>query len=343
MPSLEAYRFSQKYPYTSTARSLIKELNISLANIPEDALIRARVMVEYAASGKEYFIEGKYTSTSMLENEILAFPTAKLFLSLLNSPPLYEKFAAMVSKSTLSYLSKEDNRRDMLIKLASDLELNFTLSENRNFFAEIKLLDFLKINFNSENLKLVNQKVENGTVFLDENDFTQFLSENVFMKIVGSMPVDVKSTPPNMRKVSKELALELIYSQRRSFEEVFTGKINPGAFPPCVSEIYNALLEGKNISHTSRFYLATFLTAAGMPASNIAELFKKAPNYKESITKYQVERISGKQGPKYAPPSCSKIKEYNLCNSKTCNVKHPLGYYRRNLKVKKKAGVEENA
>lgn len=335
MAAVEALKFSQKYPFSRTAKNVLREMNLSLEEVPLETMKRARVMIELASIGKEYEVE-EINHSELLKNEILAFPVAKILLSFLNKNSLNEKFAIMVSKTTFNYLSKEKKRNEILLNLADDLDLKVSLSNDENFFITLNLLDYLKINFNEEFLKLVNQKVKSGKVYLDENDFMRFIAELVFIKIFESLPADITNVPSKFRTMSQELALDVIASQKRYAEFKFTGKIKPEYFPPCVSAIYNDILEGKNIPHSARFYLATFLAGIGMQSSEIIEIFKKASNYKESTTKYQVERIAGKKGIKYAPPSCAKIKEYTLCNSKACNVKHPLSYYKREFANEKK-------
>ena len=335
MAAVEALKFSQKYPFSRTAKNVLKEMNLSLEDVSMETIKRARVMIELASIGKEYEVE-EINHSELLKNEILAFPVAKIMLSFLNKNQLNEKFALMLSKTTFNYLAKEKNRNEILLNLADDLDLKFSLSNDENFFVTLNLLDYLKINFNEEFLKLVNQKVKAGKVYLDENDFMRFISELVFTRIYESLPADVHNVPSKFKIMSRELAMDVVASQKRYAEFKFTGKVKPEFFPPCVSEIYNSLLEGKNIQHSARFVLATFLAGVGMSSNDIIEIFKKAPNYKESTTKYQVERIAGKKGTKYAPPSCAKIKEYTLCNSKTCNVKHPLSYYKRELSKERK-------
>ncbi|MFH1240315.1 MAG: hypothetical protein V1672_03795 [Candidatus Diapherotrites archaeon] len=341
MAAVEALKFSQKYPFSRTAKNVLREMNLSLEEVPIETIKRAKVMIELAAIGKEYEVE-EINHSELLKNEILAFPVAKILLSFLNKSSLNEKFAMMVSKTTFNYLSKEKNRNEILLNLADDLDLKFSLSNDENFFVTLDLFDYLKINFNEDYLKLVNQKVKAGKVYVDENDFMRFISELVFTRIYDSLPADINNVPSKFKTMSRELALDVIASQKRYTEFKFTGKIKPEYFPPCVSEIYDSILEGKNISHSARFFLATFLAGIEMPSSEIIEIFKKAPNYKESTTKYQVERIAGKKGTKYTPPSCVKIKEYTLCNSKTCNVKHPLSYYKRELAKEKKNKQKKN-
>ena len=174
MAAVEALKFSQKYPFSRTAKNVLRELDLSLDDVPIETIKRARVMIELASIGKEYEVE-EINHSELLKNEILAFPVAKILLSFLNKNSLNEKFAIMMSKTTFNYLAKEKKRKEILLNLADDLDLKVSLSNDENFFVTLNLLDYLKINFNEEFLKLVNQKVKSGQVYLDENDFMRFI------------------------------------------------------------------------------------------------------------------------------------------------------------------------
>jgi DNA primase large subunit len=60
------------------------------------------------------------------------------------------------------------------------------------------------------------------------------------------------------------------------------------------------------------------LLFSGKSIDEIVDIFKKLPDFKESVTRYQLEHLSGKKGSskKYFVPSCEKIKLENLCYEK---------------------------
>ena len=101
--------------------------------------------------------------------------------------------------------------------------------------------------------------------------------------------------------------------------------------------MYNAVLQGKNLQHSGRFYLAAFLNAIGMPQEQIIQAFAKTPNFSEKMTRYQVQRLVAN---KLSPPSCAKIKETGLCPS-DCGNKHPLSYYKRQLEIAARTANKE--
>ncbi len=57
-----------------------------------------------------------------------------------------------------------------------------------------------------------------------------------------------------------------------------------------------------------------------------------APDFREDLTRYQVEHITGAGGTEYTSPSCKTMITYGNCygKDKFCEfVSHPLTYYRR--------------
>jgi len=89
-------------------------------------------------------------------------------------------------------------------------------------------------------------------------------------------------------------------------------------------------LAGKNLSHSARFALASFLLNIGKTVDEIIEIFRAAPDFREDIARYQVEHIAGLRGSKtkYTPFKCDNMRSLGLCRWKCRGVKHPLQFYR---------------
>ena len=63
-------------------------------------------------------------------------------------------------------------------------------------------------------------------------------------------------------------------------------------------------------------------------------------DYSERMMRYQVERIAGEKGSRtrYIPPKCDTLKTHGVCidPDELCQtIRHPLAYYRRNVKTAK--------
>jgi DNA primase large subunit len=308
----------------------VAEENPSLDELPREVLERAELMAEHAFSGKKYVFE--LHSSDLLLQEILAFPVAKIILSFAGEPLLYRKFSEMAADSAFEFILRSKDRSRAAVELANDFSLKFDFSEKQGFFVSLPLNGFLSVKPRDDSLKLVNQLVVQGRVFLDLNGFCRFLREKVFEAVFGSLPVPVKGLPRQLELLGKRLKAASKKREQAFFREAFSGKVSPDAFPPCISQLYSTLASGQKLPHMANFSLAAFLNSIGMPKPQILALFKKSPNFKERIASYQLDRIV-KQN--YAPPSCEKMKEYGLCQNVDCRVKHPLGYYRRHSRPKK--------
>ncbi|MDO8538326.1 MAG: hypothetical protein Q7S21_05565 [archaeon] len=345
MFSTSQLQFAQRFPFSERAKKIIKENDFSLEEIPLEVRERAKVLIMRAFRKDDKDIP-VISSSNILLNEISAFPVAKILISLINKPYVTERFVEFVSDSTFRYLEKEE-KAEILYELASDLNVKFSIADRKDFFAEIKLVDFLQIDFLHDFMKLVNQKLENGTVFLSRNDFIRFLREIVYKKVHASLPVPTASVPTDLKKLAAELEKQLIEKSVSGFafsSGMPLGKFSEKSLPPCMDEIFNDLLLGKNVSHIARYNIAVFMASAGMKKEEVIQLFSKTPNWNEKVTSYQVNRLFDKTGtPKLTPASCIKTKEYGLCreNYLCKGIKNPIQLYRRLSKNQVKVEAKE--
>jgi len=331
MHTLEQLLFAQHFPFSNATRRIVAEENISLSELPEQVVERAELMAEHAFQGKKYVFELR--QSELLLQEVLAFPVAKIIVSFAKDPVLYARFSKMVADSGHSFLGREKDKKDVAVKLATDLGISFDFPEHGDFFVSLPLQEFLSIRFNDQSLKLVNQFVSNGQVFLDLNDFAKFLREKSYSVVFSSLPVPVSGLPQRLQAIANRLRNASKQREQRIFKEAFKGKVSPDSFPECIASMYSQLASGQKIPHMANFTLAAFLNSIGMPKEQIIALFKKSPNFKERIARYQIDRIV-KQN--YAPPSCEKIKAYGICPNTSCNTRHPITFYRRKMRIQTK-------
>lgn len=320
--------FAQKYPFSKAAQKLVKEADYPLDEVPEAVVERAKLMIVSASASKPYKPE-IHSSTELLKNEVLAFPISKILVSLIGRPELYVKFARMLGNSAFEYLSNEKDFA--LLDLASGLGVNHKPSSKPGIFAEVPMIVFLEGEFKEDFMKLANQKLSGGIVYLTKNEFTKLVSQIAYKSILNSLPLKASAMPGFLKDAAKELDAGVSEEAKKAFMPMAGSKINPDAFPPCMKLLYGKMAEGKNLNHLARFDIATFLAAIGMPKEQIISLFKNLPNFSERITKYQIERIMGKEGGKarYSAPTCAKIRSHSLCpDAEFCrNIKHPVQYY----------------
>ncbi len=332
MHTVQQLLFAQHFPFTQASKHIVLEENLSLEDLPENVVERAELMVVHAFKGKEYSFELK--QSELLLQEILAFPVAKILVSFTADSGLYSRFSAMVANSGYIFLGNEKDKGKQAISLASDFGIKFDFPEQKDFFVSMPLQDYLSVPFRDENLKLVNQFVSHGLVFLDLNNFCRFLREKAYFTVISSLPVPVTGLPKRLQKIATNLKAASKAREEKIFKQAFKGKVAPEAFPPCIAQLYGQLVSGQKLPHMANFTLATFLNSIGMPKAQILALYKKSPNFNERTTSYQLDRIAKQD---YAPPSCDKIKAYGYCPDKTCNRKHPMGFYRGKLRSAQKA------
>ncbi|MFH1256013.1 MAG: hypothetical protein V1494_01840 [Candidatus Diapherotrites archaeon] len=322
--SVEELRFAQQFPFTSTAKRVVKENGFSLEDVPPEVFERSKAMLLNALKGKAYKPEIRASRDDLL-NEILAFPVAKILLSLLRQQELSQKFANSIAVNSFKILENEKN--EILMDLSDELEVkaNFLLEENA--FASIPLAAFLSADFPEEFMKLVNKNLDKGKVFLNKNDFARFLSKKVKEKVISSPEIDSKQLPQNFKQQARQLLEQLNSVKAKRLDLKPLGKVSPDFFPECMAALYSDALRGKSLAHNARFDLAVFLAAVGMTEEQITEAFSKMPNFNKKITSYQVKRIIKS---KYSPPSCATLRSHGIACA-NCEVKHPLQYYRKKM------------
>ena len=182
--------------------------------------------------------------------------------------------------------------------------------------------------------KLVNRGVVDGNVMLDQSTLVRVLREIVVEHLQKELPelpeelgAKVLERFTSDMEVMQEMAKE---REERALRKL--GRLDFGKAPPCFAGHLADLQAGINLPHPARFFLTTFLTALGQDPENIMKLYATAPDFKESITRYQVEHITGKiSGAEYDTPSCSSLISQGVCpggNALCREIIHPLSYYR---------------
>lgn len=331
--SVEDLHFAQKYPFSLLAKRVVKESNLSLDSVSEEIINRARSMVLSSWGGKNYK-PNIVSSRELLEHEVLAFPVAKILVSLAKNDLLARRFCAMNAKKVFAGLEEEKN--DAIFQLASELGIEFSFPDEQLFFAKVSMPVFLSASFAQDFMKLANQKVSNGFVFLSRNEFCRLIAFSFEQKLSLEFPLDTASVPKKLQQAASALKSSFFEKQFAPVEGQSLGGLKPVFFPPCLQKLYSDILGGRKLSHLERFSLATCMLSLGIGERDVVNLYRATPNFDEKITAYQVSRLAGKTGKAIQAPSCKKMAEYGL-RLPTCpcvsnlSVKHPLAVYRRQL------------
>jgi len=337
MPSKQELVFSQMFPFSEKAKQLIKKEKLDLEDVSDEVIERAKRMLLNSFRKKPYLMKELSNSTDLMLNEINAFPVSKILLSEINSIALNTKFALMLSSSTFKFLEKEEGN-EKLFELLTDFKVKFSFPEKKAFLLSVNLLDFLSMSF-FNSMKLVNQQVSEGKVFLSRNDAIRFVSSLAYNKVFFSLPVPIKNIPKKFRENARTLKKEFSSLKKVLPEFRFSGNLRIEFFPPCMSFLHEKLSSGSKLSHIGNFDLACYLINARIQKEDFLKLYSRASNFKEKTAAYHFNNIKGKElKPRYSSPSCSKVIEHGLClkNDSCEGIKSPLSYYIRNLQNMKK-------
>lgn len=188
--------------------------------------------------------------------------------------------------------------------------------------------------------KLVAQELRGGTVTLDDHGLVRLAEEAYRRRVEKELPFDLEDDVAEpLKPVAGEL-LAAAAEKKARFATPEGGPVEFASFPPCMTRILAMLQTGENAPHAARFAITSYLHTLGLSADEIVALFAKAPDFREDLTRYQVEHITGKSsGTSYTPPGCQAMKTYGICYGEDdwCRrtnpegaryVSHPLGYYR---------------
>ncbi|MCX8190089.1 MAG: hypothetical protein N3F05_02555 [Candidatus Diapherotrites archaeon] len=328
---LEELFFCARYPYSERAKKIVKRLNPSLDELDSATKGLAKSILQKALIGKPYDVP--FQDRESLKSAVIAYHVAKIMVSTLGNHKYYFYFSRSMQRGTLNFIEKSKKASAIspdIEELADDFGLKFYTKEmsGKTYF-ELSVVDFLSAPSKEESLKLINQNIFQGKIWLDENRFSRFLSEKAMSTVLSSLPVSSVAT-----KEIQELAVEALKDSVISRKESSALGTDLQAMPPCMERLYSDLTSGNKLSHMENFALAAFLAAIGLSEEKILQAFSHAPNYDEKVARYHISRIlRGKQGRNYLPLSCAKMQSYGFCIA-NCNVKNPLNYYRNALKSK---------
>ena len=274
--------------------------------------------------------------------EIPSFPIAVMMAASTNDRPLKRRYALAEAKRASELLKEEDTEKIVEIAENFNWQIKPTEEDGKTYDLTLHLTDFLKnaANLHSKKWKLVNRQMLNGQVYLTKTEASRLLEEEVRKHIEEKLDIKVGSLPdPITERIQR---LNQLFSERKAkikMEELPKEMVIP-AFPPCIKRLYDTISSGRNISHIGRFALTSFLVNVGMTTENVTNLFRALPDFRERLTRYQVEHIAGRRGSrtKYIPPKCETLQTHGVCQNKDeiCRaIRHPLAYYRRKLRTVK--------
>lgn len=320
-----------KYTFLSDAGDYFRTLGIAISDLasPDFSKVVNRAeerVLEAIRSGK---VSDKTDENR--EIEIMSFPVSLLFVKSTKLDHLMERYAKAEAARAESFLMLE-KRAEIIEELFQNvLKIHLEHSKMPNFPSfKINLLDYLKrsAQFRRPEWKLVNRTIQNGMVYVSRVDLVRLIQAEISNLIMERLrAVNVSKLPQDLDSVVKKLVASAP-PPRNTFVSI---NISPENYPPCVIEALNRLGRGENVPHYGRFLMTTYLLAAGKTVDQIMDLFPKSPDFKKSITKYQIEHIAGLKGgrTKYSVPLCKTLQTHSFCFKdpvKCYEISTPLQY-----------------
>jgi DNA primase large subunit len=333
-----------KYPFLPKAKKYLSRLDLNLkelVSLPKiRQLAKQRVLSSISLNHKDPLKLSKN-----YENEISTYTLALLYISGIGEKKLTKLFAKSEGDKINQYL-KNEKHQDVIFEIAKSF--NWITKKNDDGSISIGFSNYLenasrgRLIHNSE-WKLVNRLLENGTVRLPPNTVARLLSEEVHDKIEESITQELTNPPIELQEDINELKVE--YQKRKKhFEKIIiTVKAKESEYPPCISSLIKRASNGQHLSHVERFTLVTYLLHQGVEIDSIVKLFSKVSDFKEDLTRYQIENLAGKKGAMikpYVTYNCSTLQTHNVCskpNDSICySIKNPLNYhlFKKNRKIR---------
>ncbi len=327
------------YPFTQEAAEYVRGTGYSLTSLLEKNSfkpIRSRAFerVEGAISGE---IQDRQTSKDAeILAELLSYPMARVIISCLGDQLLVRRYALAEAKLAYSRMRRD---QEGILPIAEDLGIH---PHGQNDPLKIHFSEYIHAahRMRSPRWKLVNRDLDEGYLTITREELMRLMEEMVRDRVIKSLPLEVDETVcKKLAEYIKPIKSELDVLKAR--QKVDLGKIEEGAFPPCIKSMLSQVSAGTNLGHSARFALTSFLLQINMSVEDVIALFNTSPDFDEERTRYQVEHIAGASGTKYKPPSCSTMTTYGNCpgEDELCKrIRHPLSYYERRIKQ----GLEKN-
>lgn len=319
------------YPFTQEAADHVRQAGYSLDSLLGRTLfsnVRSRAAERVRGAVVGEIPDSSPRTDAEILSELLSYPLARVIVSCLDDDLLIRRYA--LAEAKLAYKRMQHERE--LKSLAEDLGIHLQGSEPW----KVHFSEYIGSahRMHSPRWKLVNRDLKDGFLTVTRDEATRLMEEASRDRVMKGLPLDV-SDEICARLVDYIKPLKSDLEALRARQRVDLGKVEEGAFPPCIRKMLTDIAKGTNLAHSARFALVSFLLQINMTPEQIIELFNTSPDFDAERTRYQVEHIAGASGTKYRPPSCATMATYGNCPGEDdlCKrIRHPLSYYERRLK-----------
>ncbi|OYT32169.1 MAG: hypothetical protein B6U94_00670 [Thermofilum sp. ex4484_79] len=329
--------YFRKYPFLPDAIRYISELGLTLEDLSYDTL------------GKEVISRAKEIINAVINSspmpyphedpdiEVLSYLVTLIVLKIIDDRQLIEKFATTFSKRCREYMETE--QKDFLLYLATVFKWKISLGSENIYI--LYFVDYLEnIPEFKGSWKLVNRKLSQGWIELDRIELIRLIESGLkkyFSKQISDISVSEFQLPDPVYALVEEISR--LWSTKLAEYDGIRAKYlkkDEKFYPPCISSLIESLKQGKNLTHSARFALASFLLNIGMNVDEVIEVFKFSPDFREDLARYQIEHIAGLRGSKtkYVTYKCDNMRSLGLCYWDCKGITHPLQYYYKAVRGK---------
>ena len=323
-----------KYPFLADAGEHLQDWGFTLEQLVNDPDMKSVLERAFArvstAVGKGQVYHPSIKSGTQLPMEVFSFLLAVVLIKMARGRNLSKKFAMQEARGAETRLERDlgQARTDSQVLLATEIirDISGIVIKKHGEDFVVPITDYLPqaVTFHAQEWELINRRVESGMVYLTPHETVRLIRQKL-VKYIGDRINDAKAPPkvPELQKFVKRLsAMEARLRPKTTAPS--------GEFAPCVKQAAQTLADGDNLSHAGRFLLATYLLARGYTINEIVQYFENAPDYKKSVTLYQIKHLSGRygKGTAYKCQSCDKLKALGLCHetSQCVGIINPLQF-----------------
>ena len=341
---------SARYPFFEAAREAVEATDVEFGTLIEadaPAVDRAHERVRRALL--EGTAESETPDAWSPEDELLSYPIARVLVSLLDSSPAIEKYAAAEAATAIERLQDDlaaddaDMRstppaRIDLETLCSEIGLAGAITPENDgpthrepdwYHLDVAAyLQFVSREW-GPSWRLVNRELSGGAVRVRREELYRLLREAVRRRIAGGLPFEgLSREDPIATALTTQLSdLERLLSRRRG--PVTIDFVARELFPPCIENLLQKAEAETELDPFESFTLMAFLTGIGMDAEEIVAFCSTSSLDPDGI-RYQTEYLSDDRGTQYPPPSCETLNSYGICHNEDDHWRtaiDPLSYY----------------
>ncbi|SNR40021.1 DNA primase [Halorubrum vacuolatum] len=368
-----------RYPFFEAAREAVAAASVSLPELiatDAPAVERARERVERALlegtvkSESGPFEGGGAGSAYDVRAELLSYPIARILVSLLDSTPAIEKYAAAEAATAVerfrSDLAADDDLRSVsrptvdLDDVLAEFDLTgavrpangspttstvrstgstgstggsaaFTPGRDRYRMAVGAYLRLTSPSW-GPSWRLVNRELSDGEVPLDHDELLEALTVAVEERVREGLPFELEAGEGIAADLESRVDdLKRLLSERSYVDPIDV--VAPDLFPPCMTNLIEKTERDVDLTDPESFALMAFLVGIGMTPDEVVAFCADTSLDVEGI-RYQTAYLRDDRGTQYPPPTCETLSNYGICHNEENHMQvaaDPLTYYEKQV------------